>query len=55
MESQKDSEFKVVTIPDVPGFKITKVIGLVTSDMGGEASYITLVSATGTAVVIEAV
>ena len=115
MEIRKDSDFKVVTIPTVPGYRITKVIGLVnglsprtrgiggvlrgalqsigggeitaftseiekaridaisrairqarkrganaivgldmeTSDMGGEASYITLVSATGTAVIIE--
>lgn len=105
----------VVTIPEIPGYKITKVVGLVngmsprtrgiggvlagalqsisggeitaftseiekarvdavsrairqaramganaivgldieTSDMGGEASYITLLSATGTAVVVE--
>ena len=115
MEPQKDSEFKIVTIPTVPGFKITKVVGLVnglsprtrgfggviigelqsigggeitaftseiekarvealsrvilqakknganavvgldmeTSNVGGGASFILLVSATGTAVVIE--
>ena len=115
METQKDRDFKVVTIPSVPGYKITKVVGLVnglsprtrgiggvlrgalqsigggeitaftseiekarvdavsrairqarknganaivgldmeTSDMGGEASYITLISATGTAVIVE--
>ena len=115
METQKDRDFKVVTIPSVPGYKITKVVGLVnglsprtrgiggvlrgalqsigggeitaftseiekarvdaiarairqarenganaiigldmeTSDMGGEASFITLISATGTAVIIE--
>lgn len=115
MELQKDRDFKTVTIPSIPGYKITKVIGLVnglsprtrglggvlrgalqsigggeitaftseiekarvdaisraikqarkrganaivgldmeTSDMGGEASYITLISATGTAVIIE--
>lgn len=115
MEPQKDRDFKVVTIPSIPGYRITKVIGLVnglsprtcgiggvlrgalqsigggeitaftseiekarvdaisrairqarkrganaivgldmeTSDMGGEASYITLISATRTAVIIE--
>lgn len=115
METQKDRDFKVVTIPSIPGYRITKVVGLVnglsprtrgiggviagafqaigggeitaftseiekarvdaisraikqarknganaivgldieTSDMGGEASYITLISATGTAVIIE--
>ncbi len=115
MEPQKDRDFKVVTIPSIPGYRITKVIGLVnglsprtrgiggvlmgaiqsigggeitaftseiekarvdaisrairqarkrganaivgldmeTSDMGGEASYTTLISATGTAVIIE--
>jgi uncharacterized protein YbjQ (UPF0145 family) len=115
MEPQKYRDFKVVTIPSIPGYRITKVIGLVnglsprtrgiggvlrgalqsigggeitaftseiekarvdaisrairqarkrganaivgldmeTSDMGGEASYITLISATGTAVIIE--
>ena len=115
MEPQKDSDFKVVTIPTVPGYRITKVVGLVnglsprtrgiggiiagtlqsigggeitaftseiekarvdaisrairqarkrganaivgldmeTSDMGGKTSFITLVSATGTAVIIE--
>ncbi len=115
MEPQKDRDFKVVTTPSIPGYRITKVIGLVnglsprtrgiggvlrgaiqsigggeitaftseiekarvdaisrairqarkrganailgldmeTSDMGGEASYITLISATGTAVIIE--
>ena len=114
METQ-DRDFKVVTIPSISGYKITKVIGLVnglsprtrgiggvlrgalqsigggeitaftseiekarvdaisrailqarknganaivgldieTSDMGGEASYITLISASGTAVIIE--
>ena len=113
--TQKESDFIVVTIPTVPGYKITKVIGLVnglsprtrgiggviigaiqsigggeisaftseiekarveavsraiqearriganaivgldieTSDMGGKASYITLLTASGTAVVIE--
>ena len=115
MEPKKDRDFKVVTIPTIPGYKITKVIGLVnglsprtrgiggvirgalqsigggeitaftseiekarvdaisrtirqarkrganaivgldmeTSDMGGEASFITLISATGAAVIIE--
>ena len=115
MEPQKDRDFNVVTIPSIPGYRITKLIGLVnglsprtrgiggvlrgaiqsigggeitaftseiekarvdaisrairqarkrganailgldmeTSDMGGEASYITLISATGTAVIIE--
>jgi uncharacterized protein YbjQ (UPF0145 family) len=115
MQSQKETNFIVVTIPEVPGYKTIKVIGLVnglsprtrgiggviigalqsigggeitaftgeiekaridavsraikqakrmganaivgldieTSDMGGESSYITLLSATGTAVVIE--
>ncbi len=115
MQSQQESDFKVVTIPTVPGYRITKVVGLVnglsprtrgiggviagslqsigggeitaftseiekarvdaisraikqarrrganaivgldieTSDMGGKASFITLLSATGTAVVIE--
>lgn len=115
MKSQQETDFKVVTIPTVPGYKITKVVGLVnglsprtrgiggviagafqsigggeitaftseiekarvdaisraikqarsgganaivgldieTSDMGGASSYITLLSATGTAVVIE--
>ena len=115
MKSQQETDFKVVTIPTVPGYKITKVVGLVnglsprtrgiggviagafqsigggeitaftseiekarveaisraikqarsrganaivgldieTSDMGGASSYIILLSATGTAVVIE--
>lgn len=115
MKSQKEKDMIVVTIPNVPGYKIIKVIGLVnglsprtrgiggvilgaiqsigggeisaftseiekarveavsraiqqakrmganaivgldieTSDMGGEASYIILLSATGTAVIIE--
>lgn len=115
MQSQQETGFKVVTIPTVPGYKISKVIGLVnglsprtrgiggvligalqsigggeisaftseiekarvdaisraikqarsrganaivgldieTSDMGGEGSFITLLSATGTAVVLE--
>lgn len=115
MQTQKERDFIVVTIPTVPGYKITKVIGFVnglsprtrgiggvilgalqsigggeisaftseiekarveavsraiqqarriganaivgldieTSDMGGENSYITLLSASGTAVVIE--
>jgi uncharacterized protein YbjQ (UPF0145 family) len=115
MEPHKDSDFKVVTIPTVPGYRITKVMGLVnglsprtsgiggvlkaslqsigggeitaltteiekarvnavsrairqakkrganaivgldmeTSDMGGEASFISLISTTGTAVIIE--
>ena len=115
METQKDRDFKVVTIPSVPGYKITKVVGLVnglsprtrgiggviagalqsigggeitaftseiekarvdaisrairqakkrganaivgldieTSDVGGEGSFITLISASGTALVIE--
>jgi uncharacterized protein YbjQ (UPF0145 family) len=115
MKSQQETDFKVVTIPTAPGYKITKVVGLVnglsprtrgiggviagafqsigggeitaftseiekarvdaisraikqarsgganaivgldieTSDMGGASSYITLLSATGTAVVIE--
>jgi uncharacterized protein YbjQ (UPF0145 family) len=112
---QEMSLFQVTTIPDVPGYKITKVLGIVTglsprtrgvggviygaiqsllggeitaftseiekardeavsraiekarnkganaivgldletSDMGGEMSFITLISATGTAVVLE--
>lgn len=115
MSDQKTSSFKVVTTPSIPGYKITKVIGIVTglsprtrgvggvikgmfqsigggevtaftseiekarvdavsraivkargkganaivgldmetSDMGGESSFITLISATGTAVVVE--
>ena len=115
MQSQRETDFMVVTIPTIPGYRITKVVGLVngmsprtreiggviagvlqsigggeitaftseiekarvdaisraikqarskganaivgldieTSDMGGEASYITLLSATGTAVVVE--
>ncbi len=74
METQKDRDFKVVTIPSIPGYKITKVargvsrairqtrknganaivgLDIETSDMGGEASYITLISASGTTVVIE--
>ena len=115
MQSQQEKEFIVVTIPEVPGYKTKKVVGLVnglsprtrgiggviigalqsigggeitaftseiekarveavsraiqqarrlganaiigldieTSDMGGEASYITLLSATGTAVIVE--
>ena len=115
LKPQKESDFKVVTTPSIPGYKITKVIGIVnglsprtrgiggvisgmiqsigggeitaftseiekarvdavsraiqqarskganaivgldmeTSDMGGESSFITLISATGTAVVIE--
>ena len=115
MQSQQENDFMVVTIPEVPGYRIKKVVGLVnglsprtrgiggviagtiqaigggeisaftseiekarvdavsrcirqarrlganaivgldieTSDMGGKASYITLLSATGTAVVVE--
>jgi len=115
LESQQVSDFKVVTTPSIPGYKITKVIGIVsglsprtrgiggvikgmfqsigggeitaftseiekarvdavsraivqarnkganaivgldmeTSDMGGKDSYITLVTATGTAVIVE--
>ncbi len=74
METQKDRDFKVVSIPSIPGYKIIKVargvsrairqarknganaivgLDIETSDMGGEASYITLISASGTAVVIE--
>jgi uncharacterized protein YbjQ (UPF0145 family) len=115
LESQQLSDFKVVTTPTIPGYKITEVIGIVsglsprtrgiggvitgmiqsigggeitafvseiekskveaisraiqkakgkganaivgldmeTSDMGGKSSFITLVSATGTAVVVE--
>ena len=29
METQKDRDFKVVTIPSIPGYNITKVVGLV--------------------------
>jgi len=115
LESQQLSDFKVVTTPSIPGYKITKVIGIVnglsprtrgiggqiagiiqsigggeitafvseiekarvdaisraiqqaqrrganaivgldmeTSDMGGKNSFITIVSATGTAVIVE--
>jgi uncharacterized protein YbjQ (UPF0145 family) len=115
MDTQKKNDFKVVTTPTIPGYKITKVFGIVTglsprtrgiggvisgmiqsigggeitaftseiekarvdaiaraiqqarnrganaivgldletSDVGGESSFITLISATGTAVVVE--
>jgi uncharacterized protein YbjQ (UPF0145 family) len=115
MDNKKTKDFKVVTTPSIPGYKITKVIGIVnglsprtrgvggviagmiqsigggeitaftseiekarvdaiaraiqqarsrggnaivgldieTSDVGGESSFITLISATGTAVVVE--
>jgi uncharacterized protein YbjQ (UPF0145 family) len=115
MEGTNDNHFFVVTTPDVPGYKVKKVVGLVnglsprtrgiggvihgmiqsigggeisaftteiekarveavaraieqarsrganaivgldmeTSDMGGESSFITLISATGTAVIVE--
>lgn len=115
MQSQQETDFTVVTIPTIPGYRIAKVVGLVnglsprtrgiggvflgalqsigggeisaftseiekarvdaisraikqarsrganaivgldieTSDMGGTSSYITLLSATGTAVVVE--
>ena len=115
LESRQMNDFKIVTTPSIPGYKITKVIGIVnglsprtrgiggvisgmiqsigggeitafvseieqarveaiaraiqqarqrganaivgldmeTSDMGGESSFIMLVSATGTAVIVE--